>query len=112
MSDAMEIDSAAAGAAQLPARSRKRFEIKKWTAVAFWSWDQKNEYCAICRSILMDACIDCANANAPGPKRCPRAVGLCAHSFHFHCITQWIATRNSCPLDNKPWEMKEVDDTV
>lgn len=91
---------------------KKRFEIKRWTAVAFWSWDQTNERCAICRNHLMEPCIECTNkidSNSMGEKvNCPRAVGRCNHSFHLHCISTWIKTRNSCPLDSTEWALKEV----
>ena len=36
-----------------------RFEIKKWNAVALWSWDIKVDTCAICKSHIMEDCIDC-----------------------------------------------------
>ncbi|GME98150.1 unnamed protein product [Ambrosiozyma monospora] len=85
---------------------KKKLEIKKWTAVAFWSWDQTNETCAICRNHLMESCIECAGKN--DDKGCPRAVGVCNHSFHLHCIDTWIKTRNSCPLDSTDWNLKEV----
>lgn len=91
---------------------KKRFEIKRWTAVAFWSWDQTNERCAICRNHLMEPCIECNNKLDNGSLRdqpdCPRAVGRCNHSFHLHCISTWIKTRNSCPLDSTEWALKEV----
>ena len=37
----------------------KCFEVKKWTAVGLWSWDMEIENCAICKSHLMEPCIDC-----------------------------------------------------
>lgn len=86
---------------------KKRFEVKKWTAVAFWSWDQSNETCAICRNHLMEPCIECAGNNKDR-SNCPRAVGVCNHCFHLHCIDTWIKTRNSCPLDSSDWKLKEV----
>lgn len=92
---------------------KKRFEIKKWTAVAFWSWDQTNETCAICRNHLMEPCIECQGKLEAGSTEhvhCPRAVGQCNHSFHLHCISTWISTRNSCPLDSAEWKLKEVLD--
>ena len=94
---------------------KKRFEIKKWTAVAFWSWDQSNETCAICRNHLMELCIECQNkadasVNGSEDIKCPRAVGRCNHSFHLHCISTWIKNRNSCPLDSTEWAMKEILD--
>lgn len=89
-------------------KKKNRFEIKKWTAVAFWSWDQTNETCAICRNHLMEPCIECQGGTNNERNECPRAVGNCNHSFHLHCITTWIKTRNSCPLDNTEWKIKEV----
>jgi cytidine deaminase len=34
----------------------KRFEVKKWNAVALWAWDIQVESCAICRNHIMDLC--------------------------------------------------------
>ena len=34
----------------------KRFEVKKWNAVALWSWDIIVDNCAICRNHIMDLC--------------------------------------------------------
>eukprot|EP00920_Eleutheroschizon_duboscqi_P004370 GHVT01010077.1.p3 GENE.GHVT01010077.1~~GHVT01010077.1.p3 ORF type:complete len:106 (+),score=42.28 GHVT01010077.1:1255-1572(+) len=36
-----------------------RFEVKKWSAVALWSWDIVVDNCAICRNHIMDLCIEC-----------------------------------------------------
>ncbi|CAG2061508.1 unnamed protein product [Timema podura] len=37
----------------------KRFEFKKWNAVALWAWDIVMENCAICRNHIMEVCIEC-----------------------------------------------------
>lgn len=29
---------------------------------------------------------------------CNVAWGICGHSFHTHCISRWLKTRNSCPV--------------
>ncbi|KAK5014627.1 RING-box protein hrt1, partial [Cryomyces antarcticus] len=34
--------------------SKKRFEVKKWNAVALWAWDIVVDNCAICRNHIMD----------------------------------------------------------
>ena len=39
--------------------SRIKLEIKKFNAVAAWSWDTPVENCAICRNHIMDQCIEC-----------------------------------------------------
>lgn len=35
----------------------KMFTLKKWNAVAMWSWDVECDTCAICRVQVMDACL-------------------------------------------------------
>lgn len=83
----------------------KRFEIKKWSAVAFWSWDIDIETCAICRNHIMDVCIDCqANPTNQPAGECTVSWGVCKHIFHSHCISRWLNSRPVCPLDNLPWE--------
>lgn len=32
---------------------KKRFEVKKWNAVALWAWDIVVDNCAICRNHIM-----------------------------------------------------------
>lgn len=34
-------------------RSEKMFSLKRWNAVAMWSWDVECEICAICRVQVM-----------------------------------------------------------
>ncbi len=35
-----------------------RFELKKWSAVAMWSWDICADTCAICRNSLNEPSIE------------------------------------------------------
>ena len=37
----------------------RMFTLKKWNAVAMWSWDVECDTCAICRVQVMDACLRC-----------------------------------------------------
>ena len=41
---------------QIP--SGPRFELKKWSAVAMWSWDICADTCAICRNSLNEPSIE------------------------------------------------------
>jgi RING-box protein 1 len=40
-----------------------RFEIKKWNAVAMWSWDICADTCAICRNSLNEPSIEYQGKN-------------------------------------------------
>lgn len=37
--------------------SDKMFSLKKWNAVAMWSWDVECDTCAICRVQVMGKCL-------------------------------------------------------
>uniref|UniRef100_A0A2K6CBR3 Zinc finger RING-H2-type domain-containing protein n=1 Tax=Macaca nemestrina TaxID=9545 RepID=A0A2K6CBR3_MACNE len=72
---------------------KKRFEVKKWNAIALWAWDIVVDNCAICRNHIMDLCIEC-QANQASTTSEERTVA-------------WGVCNQVCPLDNREWEFQQ-----
>jgi len=94
----------------------KLFSLKKWNAVAMWSWDVECDTCAICRVQVMDACLRCQaeskvdakSLGAGASKDCVVVWGECNHSFHHCCMSLWIKQNNRCPLCQQEWTVQKL----
>uniref|UniRef100_A0A914V667 RING-box protein 2 n=1 Tax=Plectus sambesii TaxID=2011161 RepID=A0A914V667_9BILA len=84
----------------------KTFTLKKWNAVAMWSWDVECDTCAICRVQLMDACLRCQSENKQDD--CVVVWGDCNHSFHNCCMSLWVKQNNRCPLCQQDWAVQRI----
>ena len=115
-SKAMDTTTTKAEAPQQPNKGQqqggKLFNLKKWNAVAMWSWDVECDTCAICRVQVMDACLRCqAEAQKPdwlAAKECVVVWGECNHSFHQCCMSLWIKQNNRCPLCQQEWVVQKL----
>ncbi|KAG9019353.1 hypothetical protein FRB90_003457 [Tulasnella sp. 427] len=61
MADTMDVDAPASSGPVAKGKAKgssgkKKFEVKKWNAVALWAWDIVVDNCAICRNHIMDLC--------------------------------------------------------
>ena len=74
--------------------------MKKWSAVAFWSWDVEQDRCAICRNSIYEPSIE---SQSVGSTDVTIAWGECNHCFHLECISRWLRNNNTCPLCGAEW---------
>lgn len=81
--------------------SRLRVRLKRFHAVAKWTWNANDDVCGICQSAFEGV--------APGVKypgdECPVCWGQCGHAFHLQCVSTWLnSNRNTCPICRSEWE--------
>jgi len=100
--DAMDTDKAVAPtttAATTPSTTTKRkIEVKKWNAVAVWSWSTSFDSCAICRNTLHEPSIEFqANSQQEGADGLSIAVRL-SRLFSLSSLSLYIFIFSSFEL--------------
>eukprot|EP01069_Polyplicarium_translucidae_P002019 Polyplicarium_translucidae@DN1893_c0_g1_i1.p2 len=83
-----------------------QFRVRQIRSVAFWYWKGCGDSCGICTEAFDHACPSC---NQPGDQ-CPPALGACGHSFHLHCINQWLQQGSNplCPMCRREFCFKSA----
>ncbi|RKF56782.1 Anaphase-promoting complex subunit 11 [Erysiphe neolycopersici] len=102
-------------------------KILNWNAVAIWRWDiNDDDVCGICQAQFDATCPTC---KYPGDecelrmlKDFPLSIstdeahaavlvsGVCGHSFHLHCISEWIkqeSSKGQCPMCRQKFEQND-----
>lgn len=74
-----------------------QINIRKVFAVSSWTWTSE-EICGICQQELNHMCSQCEH-----PIQCKPCIGACTHSFHYHCVSQWLQNSKDCPMCRKAW---------
>lgn len=92
-----------------PSSTRLKVKIKRFHAVARWSWNVNDEVCGICQTAFEGTS---PNVKYPG-EDCPVVFGKCGHAFHLQCVSQWLSTssasnkQQSCPICRQEWVFGE-----
>ena len=83
---------------------RLKVNILKWHAVARWTWgdDVDGDVCGICQ-MPFEGCPP--GVLYPGDGA-PVVWGKCGHAFHLQCVSQWLSSKNSCPICRREWEFE------
>lgn len=90
--------------------SKAKVELKKWNAVAVWSWAMSHDNCAVCRNSLHEPSIEYqANPDTVAQDGLKVAWGQCGHVYHLDCVSRWLKTRSNCPLCCKEWEFTKIE---
>lgn len=81
--------------------TRLRVRLKRFHAVASWTWNANDDVCGICQSAFEGTA---PNVKYPGDE-CPVVWGKCGHAFHLQCVSTWLnSNRNTCPICRSEWE--------
>ncbi|KAI5166656.1 anaphase-promoting complex subunit 11 [Nematocida sp. AWRm78] len=79
-----------------------RIRVNAIHASFTWRWKMAEGICGICQQAFEQMCSECEH-----PIECVPALGECNHCYHRHCIKNWIATNNLCPICRARWKEKE-----
>jgi RING-box protein 1 len=81
--------------------SELKFVVEQWSPVAIYNYKIDQDTCSICRNNIMEQCVQCSTTIN---KKCEVSLGKCGHGYHYHCISKWLQTNQSCPIDMAPFE--------
>jgi hypothetical protein len=88
-----------AAATTTPSTNKRKIEVKKWNAVAVWSWSTSFDSCAICRNTLHEPSIEFqANSQQEGADGLSIAVRFFASLFFSFVVSLYVFIFSSFEL--------------
>lgn len=78
------------------------FRIKNVYLTYGWKWNLDEEICGICQQGFDQMCPKCTH-----PFECKPCIGVCDHTYHVHCLNDWINKKKFCPMCRVRWEFKK-----
>lgn len=83
-----------------------QIRLKRFHAVASWSWNANDDVCGICQNAFEGVC---PGVKFPG-EDCPVVWGKCGHAYHLQCISKWLtqpSSKNACPICRQDFSFGE-----
>ena len=68
--------------------------------------------CVICKRSLFEPSYEMIADNANILNETEIVIGKCGHIFHGDCLSKWLKTCDTCPIDKVKWCLHRVADTT
>jgi hypothetical protein len=79
------------------------------------NYKKDNSYtkeCIICRRSLFEPSYEMISDNKNILNDVEIVIGKCGHIFHGDCLSSWLKTCDSCPIDKVKWSLHRIADTT
>lgn len=68
--------------------------------------------CIICRRSLFEPSYEMISDNKNILNDVEIVIGKCGHIFHGDCLSSWLKTCETCPIDKVKWSLYRIADTT
>ena len=75
------------------------------------SSEQVSKECVICKRFLFEPSYETVSDNKNILNDVEIVIGKCGHIYHGDCLTKWLKTSNTCPIDKVKWVLHRIADT-